>query len=466
MIEYPTIPENIVIHLGPPDSNAPNVTETFADYIKNVASSEIYPTWPREALVANILAQISVALNRVYTQYYRSAGYDFDITSSIAHDQSYVYQRNVFSNISELVDEIFNSYLKRPEFIEPLYATFCDGVEVTCNGLSQWGSVELANQGLDALAILKNYYGENLEVVENVDVSDVPPAPSVILREGDSGSDVELLQRRLNRISTNYPGIPKIYPVDGFFDESTTNAVLKFQEVFDLVPDGLVGKNTWYRIQYIYNAVKRLSSISSEGLRLEDLSTSYPSLLQEGDSSSGVLVLQYYLHYISTFIPTVIDTAVDGSFGPGTKNSVISFQKTYALPVTGIVDRTVWEEIENAYYSYLRSIPYEITEGIPLPFPGRILREGVEGDDVYALQEYLNYISNTYTEIPKIATDGIFGPSTASALEAFIRTFNLPYSSSRVNAALWNAVTNVYDDLYNGSRASEGQYPGYVISEE
>ena len=157
MIEYPQIPEKIVIHLGTPTSDAQNVTENFADYIKNVASSEIYPTWPREAIIANVLAQISVALNRVYTEYYRSAGYDFDITSSTANDQSYVYQRNIYTNISDIVDEIFNNYLRRPEFIEPLYATFCDGVEVNCPGLSQWGSVELANQGLSAFEILKRY---------------------------------------------------------------------------------------------------------------------------------------------------------------------------------------------------------------------------------------------------------------------------------------------------------------------
>lgn len=466
MIEYPTIPESIVIHLGPPDSDAENVTESFADYIKNVASSEIYPTWPREALIANILAEISVALNRVYTGFYRNRGYDFDITSSIANDQSYIYQRNIYSNISELVDEIFTSYIKRPEFIEPLYATFCDGVEVTCNGLSQWGSVDLANQGLSAFDILKNYYGTNLEIVSNVPISDsVGSPPTAILREGDTGRDVELLQRKLNRISTNYPGIPKIYPADGFFGASTTDAVRVFQEVFNLEPDGIVGKNTWYRIDAIYNAVKRLSALNSEGLRLSDLSTAYPSVLQEGDSSSGVLVLQYYLHYISAFIPTVTDLTVDGSFGPTTKNSVISFQKTFGLPETGIVDRAVWDEIESAYYSYLRSIPYEFTEGTALPFPGRIIREGVEGNDVRALQEYLNFISETYTAIPKIAVDGVFGPATESALQAFIDIFGIEASPNRVSAPLWNAITNVYDDLYVGNTAREGQYSGAVVGE-
>ncbi len=467
MIEYPTIPETIVIHLGPPSSAAQNVTETFADYIKNVASSEIYPTWPTEALRANILAQISVALNRVYTRYYRNSGYDFDITSSIAYDQSYVYGRNIFTNISELVDEIFNSYLKRPEFIEPLYATFCDGVEVSCNGLSQWGSVELANRGLDAFQILQNYYGTNLEVVENVPIENVTAsAPSSVLSEGDTGRDVELVQRRLNRISVNYPGIPKIYPTDGFYGESTTAAVRKFQEVFDLVQDGLVGKNTWYRIQFIYNAVKRLSSLNSEGLRLSDLSTAYPSVLREGDSSIGVLVLQYYLHYISTFIPTVQDTATDGSFGPATRESVISFQRTFGLPETGVVNRAVWDEIESAYYSYLRSIPYDFANGAPLPFPGRILRSGLEGDDVLALQKYINRIAEAYPSIPEIAEDGVFGPSTESALRAFVNEFGLDYDPQRVSAPLWYAITNVYDDLYLGSIAREGQYPGYNLSEE
>ena len=466
MPDYPVIPETIVIHLGAPDSDAMNVTENFADYIKNVASSEIYPTWPREAIIANVLAQISVALNRVYTEFYRSAGYDFDITSSIARDQSYVYQRNIYSSVSEIVDEIFNSYLKRPDFIEPLYATFCDGIEVSCDGLSQWGSVDLANRGLTAFEILERFYGQNLELIENVEVASISgSAPPVPLREGDTGRDVELIQRKLNRISANYPGIPKIYPADGFFDTSTTEAVKKFQEVFELTPDGIVGNATWYRIQFIYNAVKRLASLNSEGLRLNDISTTYPSVLEVGDSSAGVLTVQYYLSYISAFIPSVLNTAVDGSFGEGTRNSVISFQKTYGLEETGIVDRAVWDEIENVYYSLLRSAPYEFTPGDVLPFPGRVLRVGIEGNDVRALQEYLNYISNTYTEIPKINVDGIYGQSTANAVAAFIELFNLPGNPERVSAQDWNAITNVYDDLYNGSTVNAGQFPGYNVSE-
>lgn len=464
MPSLPTIPETIVIHLGAPDSDALNVTESFPDYIKNVASSEIYPTWPREAIIANVLAEISVALNRVYTQFYRTAGYDFDITSSIARDQAYVYQRNIYSNVSEIVDEIFDNYLRRPGFIEPLYATFCDGIEVTCTGLSQWGSVELAESGLGAFDILKRYYGNDLEIVRDAPIGATEEAaPSVPLVEGDTGQDVELIQRKLNRISKNYPGIPKIYPADGFFDSSTTDAVKKFQEVFDLTQDGIVGKSTWYRIQYIYTAVKKLSSLNSEGLRLEDISTKYPSVLSVGDSSSGVLTVQYYLSYISAFIPSVKNTAVDGSFGEETRSSVISFQNTYGLSETGIVNREVWNEIENVYYSLLRSAPYEFIEGDPLPFPGRVLRAGIEGNDVRALQEYLNFIAKTYTDIPSVNVDGIFGAATEEAVAAFNRIFNLPGNPGRVSAQDWNAIVNVYDDLYNGTKVNPEQFAGYEL---
>ena len=399
----PRIPEQIVVHLGAPDSDAQNVTVSFADYIKNVASSEIYPTWPREALKANILAQISVALNRVYTEFYRSRGYNFDITSSPAYDQTFVYGRDVFSNISEIVDEIFDSYIRRQEFIEPLFAEFCDGVEVTCNGLEQWGSVNLANEGRDYFSILQNYYGNDIVLEEDVPVDNIPTsAPAVTLRAGDTGRDVELIQRKLNRISANFPGIPKIYPADGFFDRSTTDAVRKFQEVFNLDPDGLVGRATWNQIQFIYNAVKKLYTVNSEGLRITDVTTRYTESLAEGSSGDGVLTIQYYLSYIAVFVPTVAEASMDGDFGPATTNAVKSFQRTYGLPETGVVDRATWDRIENVYYEFISQIDFEFTGGRILPFPGRVLREGIEGNDVRVLQEYLNLISESYPEIPRV----------------------------------------------------------------
>jgi len=461
----PIIPEQIVVHLGAPDSDAMNVTESFASYIKNVASSEIYPTWPKEALRANILAQISVALNRVYTGFYRNKGYNFDITSSPAYDQTYIYQRDIYANVSEIVDEIFNSYIRKGDNIEPLFAEFCDGVEVQCNGLEQWGSVELANQGLNYLDILKRYYGNDISIVENVPVANSPTlTPSATLREGDTGLEIEIMQRRLNRISANFPGIPKIYPVDGFFGSNTTNSVRKFQEVFGLTSDGIVGKATWNRIQAIYTAVKKLYSVSSEGLSVEELSTRYPGELSVGASGDGVLTLQYYLSYIALFVQSVIDAGFDGSYGPTTENSVRSFQKTYGLPETGTVNRTTWERIESVYQSFIDEIDYEFYSGRILPFPGRVLRIGIEGNDVRTLQEYLNYIANTYPEIPKSNVDGIFGTSTANQVRAFKELFNLSGDPERVSASTWNSITSIYDDLYSGSMVSDGQYPGYDIS--
>ena len=461
----PTIPENITVHLGAPNSDAPNVTVKFADYIKNVASSEIYPTWPEEAIRANILAQISVALNRVYTGFYRNQGKNFDITNSPAYDQTYIYQRDIFENISEIVDEIFNSYIRRSGNVEPLFAEFCDGIEVKCNGLYQWGSVELANSGQNYQQILKNYYGDDIEIVRNVPIDNsnfIPPENP--LKIGDSGSAVELMQIRLNRISRNYPGIPKIYPVDGFFDTGTEDAVKKYQEVFNLVPDGIIGRATWNSINYIYNAVKNLYSINSEGLQLSELDTSYEKELKLGDASRNVFVLQYYLAYISLFYPTVTAPVTDGDFGQGTDAAVRSYQTTFGLDATGIVDERTWNSIQNTYYEILTRFPYNFENGLILPYPGRVLRIGLDGNDVRAVQEYLNYISNTYTEIPKLTVDGYYGPATAAAVSTFEKIFNFPDSSGRVNAQIWNAIINVYDDLYEGNTVNENQFPGYGIS--
>ncbi len=465
MIEYPTIPKKIVVHLGAPMEDAANISINFIDYIKNVASSEIYPTWPEEALRANILAQISVALNRIYTEYYRSRGYDFDITSSTAFDQSFVYQRDIFENVARIVDEIFDSYIRRRNNIEPLFAAFCDGVEVQCEGLSQWGSVELANRGLSAIEILRSYYGQDIEVITDVPIENaITSAPIAPLKEGDTGRDIEIIQRRLNRISVNFPRIPKIYPADGLFDKSTTDAVKEFQRVFGLAEDGVVGKSTWYGIQSVYNAVKRLYELNSEGLKLADLSTEYPAQLAEGSSGGGVLVLQYYLSYVANNVPTIQSVDIDGSFGPKTKSSVLSFQRTYGLPETGIVNRATWNKLQEIYYSQVQNISYIFSAGEIIPYPGRILRNGIEGNDVRVLQEYLSFIASKNSEIPDVIADGSYGPATEAAVRAFIKSYGLTDTNGRVNATVWDAIASVYEDLYAGEIVQNDQYPGYPIT--
>ena len=450
----PRIPEEIVVHLGSPDSNAENVTVNFADYIKNVASSEIYPTWPEEAIKANILAQISVALNRIYTGFYRNQGYDFDITSSPAYDQTFIYQRDIYENISRTVDELINQYIRRGGSVEPLFAEFCDGVEIQCRGLTQWGSVSFANEGLGYEEILRRFYGNDIEIVKDAPYGDSPlGGPRPTLKEGDTGADVELLQRRLNRISANYPGIPKIYPADGYFGPSTTDAVLEFQRVFGLSPDGIAGPATNNQVLFIYNAVKKLYEISSEGLTISELDTEYETELREGSVGDGVRTIQYLLSYISLFVPTVQEVSFDGSFGPQTADAVRSFQRTYSLPVTGVVDRQTYDRLEDVYNSFVSRINLSYSPGRVLPFPGRVIGEGSEGDDVRVIQEYLNYIARSYPEIPTVTADGIYGVQTEEQIAAFRRVFGIPGDSIRVNAPLWNSIASVYEDLYAADAA-------------
>ena len=289
----PVIPENITVHLGPASSAAPNVTVPFSEYIKNVASSEIYPTWPESAIRANILAQISFALNRIYTEYYRSRGYDFDITNSTAQDQSYIEGRDIFENISQIVDEIFSTYIARQGNVEPLFATYCDGVEVRCSGLSQWGSVSLAKRGLTPYEILQNYYGNNINLIDDAEIGGVEESyPGRTLQLGSAGDEVRFIQERLNRISKNYPNIPNISNPIGRFNTETENAVKAFQQTFDLTPDGIVGRATWYKILRVYTAVKRLADIDSEGLTLEDVTRYFDDTLALGSTGPGVRELQ------------------------------------------------------------------------------------------------------------------------------------------------------------------------------
>ena len=464
MPQTPIIPEYITVHLGPPDSNAQNVTLPFADYIKNVASSEIYPTWPESAIRANIYAQISFALNRVYTEYYRSRGYNFDITNDISRDQSFVYGRDVFESISQIVDEIFNSYVRVQGTVEPLFTAYCDGAEVICEGLSQWGTVDLAEEGLSPLEILQYYYGDNIEIVSGVPVAGfVPSVPPVTLRLGSAGNEVQLLQRRLNRISTNYPAIPKIYPTDGIFAASTEEAVKAFQEVFNLTPDGIVGNATWYSIQRVYAAVKRLSDLNSEGLTFAEINTEYAGALGPGDRGTDVLAIQYFLRYIANFVGTVQSVALDGDYGPATEAAVKSFQRTYGLTEDGIVGLVTFDTLFNVYRGLVDSLDLTYREGVTVPYPGVPLTEGSEGDDVRLLQNYLNYVARSYPSIPTVPVTGFFGPQTTAAVNAFQETFSLPGEPGVVGATTWYFLTSIYEDLYLGNIAAEGQYPGAAV---
>lgn len=257
------IPEFVVVHDGPPsDPNAANYYVRYRDYIKNVASSEIYATWPDAALRANILAIMSFTLNRVYTEWYRNKGYDFTITSSTAFDHKFVYGRNIFSNISNIVDEMFNSYLSRPNVRQPILTQYCDGQRVSCpNWMTQWGSKYLADQGYSTIEILRYYYGSSMYINTADEISGVPASwPGSNLEVGSTGDKVRMLQEQLNRIARNYPALPTI-AVDGIYGSATKAAVEKFQSIFGLPVTGIVDFRTWYRISEIYVAVSRIAEL-------------------------------------------------------------------------------------------------------------------------------------------------------------------------------------------------------------
>ena len=260
VLPEPVVPSLITVHEGrPEDSSASNYTVGFKDYIKNVASSEIYSTWPREAIKANVFAILSFTLSRVYTEWYRGKGYGFTITNSTAFDQAFSFGRNIFDEISEVVDEIFTTYISRPDLVQPLFTQYCDGKRVKRAGwLSQWGSKELADQGLNALQILKTYYGSDIVLKQAKKVEGIPLSFTNVLKTGSTGDAVRTIQQQLNTISNNYPLIKKVV-VDGVYGASTAEAVRTFQQIFNLPETGEVNFPTWYSISNIFVAISKLA---------------------------------------------------------------------------------------------------------------------------------------------------------------------------------------------------------------
>ena len=375
-VVIPYVPEFITVHLGPASQSAENVTVSFPDYIKNVASSEIYPTWELSALRANILAQISFALNRVYTEYYVSRGYPFQITSTTATDQKFIKGRNIFDNIDRLVDDIFNDYIRRQGFVEPLAAKFCNGTTVTCDGLSQWGSQELAQQGLDSMAILRRYYGNDIELVVEAPVQGLQNSDTrAPRRRGAARPAGVVVHTARNRNGPNDPALPKIQPVDGVFGQQTEEAVRRFQEIFGLTADGVVGKATWYRLVSLYVGVNRLSELVSEGQRMFGIPFQAPQAVSEGSPRNQVLMVQYFLSILAQFDPLIPFVTLDGIYGPATRQAVRSFQTAQGIPVTGTVDTATW----NALYSAFEGIDVTVLSDDIL-FPAELQGLGNDPD--------------------------------------------------------------------------------------
>ncbi len=380
------IPNPITVHLGTPTSSASNVQVSFPDYVKNVASSEIYPTWPEAALRANIYAIITFALNRVYTEWYRNRGYSFDITNSTAYDQAFVYGRPIYSSISRIVDAIFNEYVRRQGQIAPYFTSFCNGTTATCQGLSQWGTVTLANQGYTPLQILRSYYPNDIEIVQtNIITNVISSYPGTPLRTGSTGLDVQTIQTYLTRIRRNYPAIPAISDPAGTFGSSTNAAVTKFQSIFNLTPDGIVGKSTWYKISSLYAAVAKLAELNSEGNTLGIGTVPPSSTLRQGSRGPDVITLQYLLNLVSEYYPGIPAPTQDGIFGSGTRQSVIAFQQIMGLQADGIVGTATWRALYNTYLGIGQNVPSPGPG--PDPEPGTITYVVQPGDSLWIIAQ-------------------------------------------------------------------------------
>lgn len=456
------IPSKITVHLGRPSAPAENVTVDFRYYLKNVASSEIYPTWPYEALKANIWAQCSLALNRVYTEWYRSRGYDFDITNNTAFDQAFVKNRNLYESVSNIVDEVFNEFIRKEGYLEPFYAEYCDGKIAQCPGMKQWGTLELANRGYDALRILKYYYGNDILIDSSDNIQDIRLSyPGTPLRFGDSGEDVRTMQEFLNAIAVNYPLITPIYPVNGVFNAETEAAVRVFQQQFNLHADGIIGKQTWYQISYIYVAVRKLAELKSLGRRESFLSGEYPGIvLRQGSRGVEVQQAQFYLASISLFYQQIPTVTIDSRFGAQMERAVLAFQRAFGLIPDGQIGRDTWNKLFEIYSTLEETQP-----GIIFPqYPGTPLQLGSSGLAVGQIQGALNIISQQYNNIPVLIEDSIFGAATQEAVMQFQHTFNL-VPDGIVGETTWDAIFQTAAKLVLGDQPSVGipTFPGTVL---
>ncbi|MDR2649747.1 MAG: peptidoglycan-binding protein [Clostridiales bacterium] len=462
------IPNNITVHLGLPSAAAQNVQIPFKTYIKNVATHEIHDTWLPAALEANILCEITYALNRIYSEWYPSKGYSFDITNTTQYDQFYVYGDGYAANIGVIVDRIFNQYVRRAGRREPYFTRYCNGVSSTCpGGLSQWGSQSLAQSGYSALQILRYYYPDDVEVVETNNISDNTSSyPGYTLSFGSSGENVTLVQRYLNRIRTNFPNIPQIGSADGILGQATSNAVIAFQRQFGLPATGNVDKATWYEISRVYAAVIRLAELDGEGQFIGVGASPPTSVIRQGNTGSDVAQLQFLLNYIGQYYPSVPSVIENSSFDSQTVNAVKAFQSYFGLTADGVVGPATWNMLYNVYKGIQTNVPSPPIVNPPsttYPYPGYLLQVGSSGSDVLTLQRALNYLSASYPEISRVAEDGQFGNGTRSAVIQFQNRFGLT-PDGIVGPATWNAIMGQYSGNVSPSPSTPA-YPGYLISQ-
>ena len=425
-IRYPVIPNEITVHLGTPSEAANDTTISFVDYINNVASSELYPTWPTDALKANILSIISFTMNRIYNEWYRSKGYNFDITSSPVYDQKYTPNREIYENIGNIVKDVFNDYIVKDGQVQPYYAQYCDGRKTTCNGLSQWGTVSLANQGKDPLQIIRYYYGNDTTIKYNAPVGETTTSyPGYEIGLGQAGNPVSAIQRDLNRIRKNYPAIPLIETNLGIYNQETEDAVKKFQEIFALPVTGIVDKATWYKIKYIYTSVKKLSDLYTEGLTTDEATFQYRDVLEYGDTGIEVEFMHYYLDSIAFLDNDIPRLKTNSVYNDSTRTMVMAFQKKYGLPVTGKFTYQDFNVLKSVYDNMLKSFDKEYKDFVDDLYPGYFLSRGMSGEDIRKLQLLLLKICQYDKSIPGVKVNGEFDELTERSIKKIQDDYNL-----------------------------------------
>lgn len=501
MNEEPYIPEFITVHLGAPGSEAADIAVTFPDYIKIVAACEIYPTWPESAIRSILYVQISHALHRCMTGWYRRMEYPFDITWSPVYDQRFVPGHCTYERLNRIVDELFNSCLCLKGSREPFSFQQCEDSDKLP---SHWTFVALAESGMTCEEILQNTLGNDIAVLPNLPVHIPSPFPynAVLplkrrqdfplcrdgedsedaaerktdrkdayyfmkeqyepMRPGDTGKTVRALQIQLNRVSRNYPCVPKINPADGIFGEQTQNALCLFRKHFHLPEGGDVDSAAFYRLAYAYAAAKRLSDLHSLKLSVQELPHGYPGILRRGDSGIGVRLLHLYLTAAGIFHPYCLPMQRTDTFDEPMETAVTAFQKTNRLEPDGIVGEMTWLQLERTYNGVIRCCPLE--GGTPLRL-AHTLKQGSIGDDVRRAQQYLSTTAATFPALSKPPVNGLYGAKMVSAVRAFQKEFGVPVTGA-VNQNTWNVLGSLYSDLVTGYEKQPEQNPGFTLHQD
>lgn len=457
--EKPYIPEYITVHKGSPGAEAFNEAVAFPDYIKITASCSIFPKWPESAIRLIVYLQISHALHRCMTGWYRRMGYPFDITSLPAYDLTFVPGHITFAHIDRIVDEIFNGCICQKDNCEPFSFHQCDS---GCTSPSYWTIAALAESGMDCFEILHDTLGENFQIVSGLPIENEHTQFEQTLEPGDTGKTIRTFQIRLNRISRLYPSISKINPVDGIFSESTQHALSAFRKQFHLSEGNTIDSAVWNRLFFLYSSAKKLSDLHSMDIAVNSVPHGYPGILRTGDSGRGFRLLQVYLTAVGLFYPSCPLLKCSDQFDNEMENAVRAFQKYSGLQPDGIVGEKTWSHLEQAYNGILRFCPLE--GGVP-PHPAQPLKQGFFGDDVENIQRFLSLIALACPSLSAPSVNGLYGAKMAEIVSSFQQEFDCPVSGM-VDEKTWDSVCSLYSDFVTGFRIQPQQNPGFTLSQD